>query len=229
MDFSDKNLSLLFEIAGNKVYLTQSLLSTWIVMAILILFAIIVRISLKRWKSVPHGFQNLVELLVETMNNFTKSTMGAELEYFGGYFFTVFAFVLLSNYSGMFTLRPPTSNLSTTIALALFTFFLIHITGIAKQRGKYFKEYLEPVPFFLPLNLIGEITKPISLAFRLFGNILGGLIILGLVYELLPIVMRFLLPTVLHAYFDVFAGALQAFIFTILSMTFIAQKAADQN
>ena len=74
------------------------------------------------------------------------------------------------------------------------------------------------------MNVVGELAKPVSLSFRLFGNILGGLIIMGLVYQLLPVVLTILLPSVLHLYFDVLVGALQAFIFTVLSMTFISQK-----
>ena len=76
---------------------------------------------------------------------------------------------------------------------------------------------------------MGELSKPVSLGFRLFGNMLGGLIIMGLVYEMLPFALRFVLPNILHAYFDIFAGALQAFIFTVLSMTFISQKVGDED
>lgn len=225
MDFANKNLWLLFEWNGEKFYVTQSILSTWIVMAALIIFAVIVRVRLRFFMNVPRGFQNVLETLVEIMSNFAKSTMGDRLESFGGYFFSVFAFILLSNYIGLAGLRPPTSDLATTAALALSTFVLIHATGIRMRKGKYFKEYFSPSPILFPINLMGELSKPISLAFRLFGNLLGGVIIMGLVYEMLPIALRFVFPGVLHAYFDVFVGALQAFIFTVLSMTFISQKA----
>lgn len=225
MDFSNKNLWRLFEINGHTVYLTQSLLATWIIMAILIVFAVVVRIWLPRFKGVPKGFQNVVEAMVEIMENFAKSFMGDSSREFGGYFFTIFAFILLSNYSGMFGLRPPTADLATTAALGLMTFFILHVTGIRKQKVGYLKEYISPNPIFLPINLISEISKPISLAFRLFGNVLGGVIIVGIIYEMLPLALTFLLPDLLHVYFDIFVGALQAFIFTVLSMTFVAQKA----
>lgn len=224
MDFTNKNLWVLFEWNGETVYVTQTLLSTWIVMAVLILFAVIVRVRILSFKMVPRGFQNIVEILVETMSGFAKSTMGEKLEGFGGYFFSIFAFILLSNYSGLLGLRPPTADLATTAALALSTFVLVHATGIYMRRGEYFKEYLAPNPVFLLLNIVGELAKPVSLGFRLFGNVLGGVIIIGLVYEMLPFLLRFILPDILHVYFDVFVGALQAFIFTVLSMTFIAQK-----
>jgi F-type H+-transporting ATPase subunit a len=99
--------------------------------------------------------------------------------------------------------------------------------GIKTQGKKYFKGYLHPNPIFLPINLIGEFAKPLSLSFRLFGNILGGLIILQLMYSMLPLAFRFVLPNIGHIYFDLFAGALQAFVFTMLSLTFIYQKAGS--
>lgn len=227
MDFTNSNHWILFEWGGESIYVTDTLLSTWVVMGVLILFALVVRVRLSRFKDVPSGLQNVVEAAVDTMSNLVKSMMGKGMENFEGYFFSIFAFIIVSNYSGLFGLRPPTADIATTGALALLTFVLIHITGIRKQKGKYFKEYLAPFPVFLPLNIVGELAKPISLGFRLFGNILGGVIILGLVYEMLPTALSFVLPDVLHAYFDLFAGALQAFIFTVLSMTFIAQKAAQ--
>ncbi|WRS26574.1 F0F1 ATP synthase subunit A [Oscillospiraceae bacterium MB08-C2-2] len=228
LDFSDKNLAFLFRWGDVDIYLTDTLLSTWIVMGALVIFAIVVRIRLTRFKSVPKGFQNAVEIMVETMANFSRNTMGPGMDALGGYFFGVFAFILISNFSGLVGLRPPTADLATTGALALSSFVLIHGAGLAKRKWKYFKDYLAPVPIFLPLNLVGEIAKPVSLGFRLFGNILGGTIIMGLVYNSLPILLRFILPDLLHAYFDLFAGAIQAFIFTVLSMTFIQQKAAGE-
>lgn len=227
MEFANKNLWVLFEINGEPVYATQTLVATWVVMGVLILLAVIVRIRILSFKDVPRGFQNAIEAAVEVMSNFAKGTMGPRLEGFGGYFFAIFAFILLSNYAGLFGLRPPTADLATTAPLAFSTFILIHVTGIRMSGKKYFKEFFEPNPIFFPINLVGELAKPISLGFRLFGNILGGVIILGLVYSMLPFAMRFVLPDVLHAYFDIFAGALQAFIFTILSMTFITQKVIE--
>ena len=225
MDFNNKYLWKLFEINGETVYVTETLLATWIIMGVLILFAVIVRLKLKSFKEIPKGFQNVVEMLVESTSKFTKDTMGKELEFFGGWFFSIAAFILLSNYSGLFFLRPPTTNLATTAALALLTFILIHATGIIRQKGTYFKNYFSPNPLFFPLNLIGELATPISLSFRLFGNILGGLIIMGIVYHMFPLVLQFLVPSVLHAYFDLFSGGIQTFIFVMLSMVFIQDKA----
>jgi len=228
MDFTNKNLWLLFEWDGQPIYATETLISTWVVMGILIALAIVVRLRASSFKGVPKGFQNIIETLVELMSGFAKDNMGAELEGLGGYFFSIFGFILLSNYSGLFGLRPPTADLATSAALALMSFFMIHAVGLYKRRGKYFKDLLDPLPLFLPLNIISEVSKPISLAFRLFGNMLCGVIIMGLIYGMLPMALRILIPDILHVYFDIFVGALQAFIFTVLSMTFIAQKAGTR-
>jgi F-type H+-transporting ATPase subunit a len=226
MDLANKNLALLFEIFGRPVYLTQSLLSTWLVMAALILCAILARIKLRSFSSVPSGFQNFIEFAVETMDNMVKNTMGDGFGPLGGYFFSIFAFILVSNYTALLGIRPPTSDLSTTLALALSSIGIMHFLGISRHGGRYFKEYFEPVWLFFPMHLMEELTKPISLSFRLFGNILGGVIIFELVYELFPVPLRFVIPSFLHAYFDLFVGALQAYIFTVLSITFMSQKAS---
>lgn len=228
MDFTNKYYGRLFTLPGGiEVWLTDTLLGTWFVMGLLILLAIIVRLSLKSFvdKPKPGSLQNIVETAVEAMHNFTNETMGPEFSYFGAYFFGLFGLILFSNLSGLVGLRPPTADLATTASFGLTTFFLLHILGAFKRKGKYWHEYIEPVPVFLPLNILGELARPISLSFRMFGNILGGMIIMGLIYNMAPIFLKIGIPSVLHIYFDVFAGVLQSFIFTILSMTFIREKA----
>ena len=225
MDFTNKNIGVLFEAGGETIYINQTHLSTWLVMGLLIALAIAVRIALPRFRDEPRGLQNAIEAVVDIMSGFSSSTLGRGADHLGGAYFSIFLFILFSNYSSLVGLRPPTADLSTTAALGLVTFALIQYTGIRSMKGGYVKSFLEPYPVFFPLNLIGELSRPVSLAFRLFGNVLGGLIIIGIVYRLLPLALRFLVPHILHAYFDVFVGALQAFIFTVLSMTFIRQKA----
>ena len=224
LDFSNKNIAVFFEIGEDTIYLTQTHISTWVVMGALIVTAIIIRLMLPHFVDIPGAFQNAVEAVVELLSNFTKSNLEEHDDDYGNIFFGVFLFVLVSNISGLFGLRPPTADLATTSALAFITFILMHASGIINLRSGYLKSYIKPNPIFLPINLIGEISKPLSLAFRLFGNMLGGFIIIGLVYNMLPFLLRFIFPDVLHAFFDVFTGALQAFIFTMLSMVFIKQK-----
>jgi F-type H+-transporting ATPase subunit a len=223
MDFNNK-VYCVIKIFNCDVWITETIVNTWIVSFVLILFAIIVNLMIKNFKDVPKGFQNFIEIIVEAIDNMTKTNIGEKYFYFGGFFFGLFAFLLTSNLSGLFGLRPPTADIATTLMLALVTFVLIHTMGILKSKKKYFKDYLEPYAFLLPINIISELATPISLSFRLFGNIFGGFVIMGMVYELFPTFLKFGLPGVLHIYFDVFAGVLQSFIFIVLSMVFIKSK-----
>ena len=226
MDFNNKVYRTL-KIFGLDIWITDTLVSSWIIIFCLFIFALTVNILLKNFKLIPKGFQNFIELIVESIDKMTCSNMGEKYSFFGGWFFTVFAFLFCSNLAGLFGLRPPTADLATTLMFALTTFFLIHTMGIISSGKNYFKSYIEPFPLLLPINIIGEIATPISLSFRLFGNIFGGLVIMGMVYSIFPLLLSFGIPGVLHIYFDVFSGALQAFIFVILSMTFIKNKISD--
>lgn len=222
VDFSNH---FLFEIGNTDVYFTQTQLSTLIIGAFLIALAIYVRIKLKNFQEVPTGFQNIIEIAVEKMDIFTKETMGEKYAGFGFWFFGVFAFLLIGNLSGLTgLLRPPTADAAATLALGITTFAFIHFFGITRSKKEYFKGYLDPMPVFLPLNIISEIATPISLSFRLFGNVLAGTAIMALLYAALPWFLDLIIPIPLHAYFDVFSGVLQSYIFVILSLTFIAQK-----
>ncbi len=208
--------------------LTETLVNFWIIGAILIVFAIITRIKLNKFTDVPTTkFQSGVEAMVEMFDNYVVGIMGKENREFGQWFFGVFLIVLLSNISGLLTLRPPTADLVVTLAFGISTFVLIHFMGITKQKKEYWKGYLDPMPVFLPMNIIGELALPVSLSFRLFGNILGGMIIMELFYELVPIYFLIGIPAVFHIYFDIFAGCLQAYIIVTLSMTFLRQRIPD--
>lgn len=215
-----------FDVAGTEVWLTQTVVTTWIIMAALILFAIVVRCKLKNFTDKPDGFQNVIEIGVENMYKLVVTCMTEKYDYFGKWFFGVFCFILVSNLSGLLGFRAPTADLATTAAVGVATFVMIHFMGIVTGKGSYFKGYVEPVFFLLPINLISEIATPISLSCRLFGNIMGGMAIMTLVYSL-PRYLNFGIPAALHVYFDVFAGCIQTVVFVMLSMTFIKDKIAD--
>jgi len=219
LNFDNKTLHV-FELFGLEIWLTQTIVNTWIIMAALIVFAVAVRIALRRFKQVPSGFQNVVEIMVESIENIVKKTAGEKHAYLGNWFFMVFAFILASNLSGAVGLRPPTADFATTFAFALATFIIIQVMGIYHRKGKYLKSFFEPMFLFFPLNVIGELARPISLSFRLFGNVLAGMVLITLFYSL-PIYLRFILPIALHAAFDIFFGALQTYVFCVLSLTFI--------
>lgn len=221
IDFSIRGLR--YTIFGQEIIITETILISLMISLVMILLALLARRAIDNFKDVPNSpVQNLIEIFVEFFAGLTKGTMGEDKLGFAPFFLTVFTFILFSNLIGLLGFRNPTADINTTFAFGITTFFLIHINGVRRKGMGYFKGFLEPMPLLLPLNIIGELATPVSLSFRLFGNILGGLIIMGLYYGMLPIVLKLGIPAVLHIYFDVFAGVLQSFIFTMLSMTFIA-------
>ena len=222
MDFNVRNFAA-FEIFGVEVWLTQSMVNMYIVMLILIAFAIVVRIKITYTNS-PKGLQNVVEAIVEAFDRFVRNSAGERLAFLGHWFFAVFFFVLLSNIGGVF-FRPPTADWAVTFPLALVSFFLIQTMALRYNTKEYLKGLIAPFPIFLPLNIIGELARPVSLSFRLFGNILAGMILMSLLYNMAPWFIRIGIPVPLHAYFDLAMGTLQAYIFTVLSLSFIGVAA----
>ena len=170
--------TVVFEVAGIQV--TETVTVTWFIMAVLIIFSILVTRNLKK---VPGPVQSIVETVVEAVNNLTAQTMGDDKMGFAPYMGTLLIFLAIANLIGLLGMRPPTADVNTTMSLAIITFVLIHINGArSKGIGGYLKSFAEPLPPLLPLNIIGELANPISLGFRLFGNIVGGLVIMSLVY-----------------------------------------------
>ncbi|MCL2604539.1 MAG: F0F1 ATP synthase subunit A [Defluviitaleaceae bacterium] len=211
------------------LWITNTIVVTWVVMAVLITFAIIVRIKLKKFTDKPTGFQNAVEMAVEAFDGLMKSNGHKNISWLGGWFFTLFTFLLFANIIGILPgMRPPTGDWPLPFALALTSFFLIQFAGIRYGGWKYIKgTYMSPHWAFFPINVLGEFSRPISLSFRLFGNILGGLILITLLYTLVPVLLSYVVPVALHLIFDLAFGVLQAFIFTILSLTFVSLAAAE--
>lgn len=220
MDLSVKNLWVL-QIAGVEVWITETIFNTWLIMLFLIGLAVIARIKLRKFKTIPTGFQNVIEAVVEIFDHFASSTLGKKLAYIAPWFFMVFMFILSSSLSSVFGLRAPTADWITTFALAFATFTLMLAMGFKHRKGDYLKSFFSPHPIFFPLNLLGELAKPVSLSFRLFGNMLSGTIILTLYYALTPVFVQIGIPVLLHAFFDVVFGALQTYIFVILSLMYI--------
>ena len=215
------------EVGGFEIWITESLINTWIIIAAVILFAVSARIYMKKFTELPAGFQNVLESMVEIFDNFVVSSAGEGFVSLGNWFFTIFIMMFLSNISGIFGMRAPTADWSVALGYALGTFFAIHIMGIRRRKGNYLKSFLKPVFLFLPLNIISELSRPISLSLRLFGNVLVGFIVMTLVHALLPIAARLILPAALQIYFDIISGALQTYIFCMLSLTIIGNAATE--
>lgn len=211
----------IWNIFGIEIWITETIVNTWIIMLVLILIAIYTRSKLKKFKEIPSGFQNGIEAVVEMFDNFVTKTLGDKLSYIAPWYFMVFMYVLFSALMSVFGLRAPTADWATTFALAFASFILMLGMGFKHKKGEYLKSFFSPHFIFFPLNLIGEIAKPVSLSFRLFGNMLSGTIILTLYYGLMPYLTQIGIPALLHAFFDVIFGALQTYIFVILSLMYV--------
>ena len=217
---------LKFDFLGQEVYLTTTHISLLIICVGLILLALVVRLKLKDSDEKPGGLQNAMELAVEMLDGMVDGSMGTKGAPFRNYLGVLFLFILFSNLSGLIGLRPPTADYGVTLSLGLITFFLVQFNNIRYNKFGAVKELFQPVPFLFPINLIGELAVPISLSLRLFGNVLAGTVIMALIYGLLSKV-AFIWPGVLHAYFDVFSGAIQTYVFCMLTMVFIGNKIPD--
>ncbi|WMM24242.1 F0F1 ATP synthase subunit A [Tissierella sp. MB52-C2] len=223
-------MELGINIFGNEIIVPDTIVDMWIVTILLIIFAFIVNRKIKKANAneVPSNFLNVVEILVESVENLVRSTMGPQNMKFAPYILTLALFLAVANLFGLIGLSPPTSDYSVTLSLALITFVLTQYWSFKNSGGigGYLKGFTEPMFFLTPLNVIGEIANPISLSFRLFGNIMSGGIIMGLLYQALGIIAP-VIAAPLHAYFDVFSGLLQTFIFIMLSMIFIGGAAEE--
>jgi F-type H+-transporting ATPase subunit a len=230
-------------IAAEKVFtlfgylpVTNSLLTTWIVMGIVIVIAYT---ATRKMQKVPHGMQNVFEMIVETFLGLIESVTNDRkkaLEFFG-YAFTIFFFILFSNWMGLVPgvgaigfgvgttefvplFRAGSSDLSFTIALALSTILYVQYMGFRHLHLGYLKKYLNfsgPIQFFVGiLEIISEFAKIVSFSFRLFGNIFAG--------EVLLLVMTFLAPYIVPIPFyglEIFVGMVQALVFMMLTLVFL--------
>jgi F-type H+-transporting ATPase subunit a len=230
MDLYNRGYFRIFFTDNITITVNDTLIATWIIGAILIALAIIVRIKIKKFKDVPETkFQNIIELIVEMFYNMVVDLMGKKYAHFGNWFFGVFLFVWFANLSGVVGLRPPTADLATTLGLAVTTVVLIQFSGMRYSKKEYWLDFLRPVFIFLPLNIMGEASRIISLSVRLFANIFSGLIMIGLIHYLFPWFLRIGIPGALSIYFDIFVGSLHAYLFVLLSMMFIRLKAPMED
>ncbi len=192
---------------------------TWIVIALLLFFGYM---ASRRRHVLPNSMQVVGELLVAQFYGLTESTLGKErAKSYAPLIVALFMFLLLSNWIGAIPhMTEPTTDLNTPLSLGLMGFVLAHYAGIrAKGFKGYIKTYFEPIVFMLPMNLIGELAKVISISFRLFGNMMGGAIIILVVSHL---IYSLVLPPFLYLFFSLFIGTIQAFVFTMLTVVYIA-------
>lgn len=206
---------VLFHIGPIPVNTT--VVNTWIVM--IILFPL-VYILTRRLNAVPRGIQNLLEILADFVNGLLDDSIGKEegrkfLPLVG----TLFVFILFLNLSWFIPeMKPPTTDLSTTVALAVVTIIIVELTGIRKQGlGGYIKHFFQPTPFLFPLNVIEELVKPVSLSLRLFANMFGEKTAVAALLLMFPLFLP--IPVMV---LGVIMGVIQAFVFSLLTVVYIA-------
>ncbi len=220
-----------------SIFITETVLFALIIAAVMILFAFI---STRKLERDPKGLQLMAELIVSGIYNLTRKTMGEKNVKFAPYMGTLFIFLLLANSAGLFGIRPVTADVNTAFALSIVTFCIIQWSSIRSRGLKgHVKHYGEPYPFMYPIKIIEDVAFPVSLAFRLFGNITGGMIVMALAFQGLGAVsgmigskipfLQFLIPLPLNLFFDVFEPILQAFIFLMLTMSFITMATVGHD
>ena len=219
-----------YTLFGQELWITTTHVCLLLVILVILTFCIFANKTIKNadpYKE-PGTFQNIVELIVEMLDNMITGVMGKSAPKFLNYISTIFIFILISNISGIFGLRAPTADYGVTLPLGLIIFGLIFFNKIKHQKvSGFIKGLCEPWPFWAPINIIGDIAVPISLSLRLFANVLSGTVMLALVYGLLPIFVKIGIPAVLHAYLDIFSGAIQTYVFCMLTMTYVTDAIGD--
>lgn len=206
----------------------QVLITSWLVLVIIISIGLL---STQNLKIQPSGLQNLAEYITEFIRDLAKTQIGEE-EYLKWVPFlgTIFLFVFVSNWSGALLpwrvielpsgeLAAPTGDINTTVALALLTSIAYFYAGIQKKGFGYFKRYVKPVAFLLPINVLEDFTKPLSLSFRLFGNLLADELVVGVLITLVPLVVP--IPLML---LGLFTSAIQALVFSTLASAYIGES-----
>lgn len=209
---------------------------------VLIILFIILGIKAKKADPLkkPKGLLLIGEMCVEKLDNFVTETMGPGFDNFGGILLGIIPTLFLSFIIGITGLPTPMTNLAVPFTFALVTFALIHYTSIRYTKIHYFKRFVDPLPVFLPMNLLSMWAPLLSMTLRMFGNAVVGWVLLGLlntgletlsanIFSFIPqgpnsIFLVPILTPLLHAYFDLFSGFVQTMVFTFLTALFIAQE-----
>ncbi|MBR3299536.1 MAG: F0F1 ATP synthase subunit A [Clostridia bacterium] len=219
-----------FKLPFQNLLISEANVNSWLVLVSLTALALYMTHGMR--EGVKCRRHLAAEWVVETTDKLVRSNMGEYFKQFSPFICAIIGYSAFSSLSSLIGLFPPTSDFSTVFGWALLVFILITYYKLKGGVGNYVKGYFEPIPFFAPLNVIGELATPISMSFRHYGNILSGSVISALIASALGGLSRsvfgsiaesvpFLqmgLPAVLSVYFDVFSGCLQAFIFAMLTM-----------
>ena len=199
--------------------ISESVVVTWIIMAVLVLASILLVRNLKVEN--PGKVQLALESAISWASDFFEGIIGKENRRYIPYLITVLLFLGVSNTIALLGFKPPTKDLNVTAALAIMSMCLIEFSGIRKNGLKHWvKHFASPVPVVAPIMILEVVIRPLSLCMRLFGNILGGFVVMELVKAVVP----FLVPIPLSFYFDIFDGLLQAYVFVFLTALFMNEE-----
>ncbi len=203
---------------GSKIPVSESIVVTWGIMAVLMILTLI---FVRDLKLVPKKSQVVIEYLVDFINNFFTDILGELGKRYIPYLGTVLIYLAVSNVIGLFGLTPPTKDLNVTAGLAIMSIVLIEYSGLHQHGIKgYLKSYTHPMPAMTPFNILELFIRPLSLCMRLFGNMFGGFVIMELIKLAIPVII----PIPFSFYFDIFDGLLQAYVFCFLTSLFMQEK-----
>jgi F-type H+-transporting ATPase subunit a len=184
-------------------------------------------LAVRKLTVVPTGAQNMLEIVISWLENQAAQMMGRRAAIYAPLITALFIFLLSSNLLGLIPfLESPTNDLNTTLALALMIIAVVHISGLYFKGTHYIAHFFKPFAPFVIINMIEELAKPITLSFRLFGNILAGEILIIVLLHLVPIWMP--VPSVLWLGFSIFISCVHAVIFTMLSMAYIGNSIKEE-
>ena len=199
--------------------ISESVVVTWIIMAVLVLLSIILVRNLKVEN--PGKVQLALESMIGWAQDFFEGIIGKENKAYVPYLITVLLYLAVSNTIGLLGFKPPTKDLNVTAALAIMSMCVIEFSGIHKNGVVHWmKHFAKPVPFVAPIMVLEIVIRPLSLCMRLFGNVLGAFVIM----ELLKIVAPAIIPIPFSFYFDIFDGFLQAYVFVFLTALFMNEE-----
>lgn len=215
---------LKYQMFGQDFWITTTTVCLTIVTILILAFAFAANRCLKRATEVPGTFQNVIELACEMLDNMADGILGSNARRFVNYVGTIFLFILFCNFSGLIGLRAPTADFGVTFLLGLTTGVIVQFQNIKNNGFGAVTSLFQPNPVLFPINLIGEFANPLSISLRLFANLLSGVIIMGLWYGMMPIFVNIGIPAALHVYCDVFSGAIQTYVFCMLTMVYINDK-----
>ncbi len=211
------------QIALGPFFVSEAVLVTFVVTAVIVLLCVLVRIRVGRFTEEPvSGFQNAVELVVESARRYSFSHVGGAGDAAAPYILTLGVYIVGLCLVEYFGIHPPLADLSNTAAMGLMSFFWINYTGFRYKgiKGRL-KGYLEPVAFVAPFKVLADLTAPISMACRLFGNVLSGVLVMSLLYSVLSLSIG--VPAALSIYFTLFHAGIQAYIFMTLTLSFMGE------